>query len=243
MPRVGVVACTVLAASCATTTTTPTTTVTPTPYALVRADAARTAEAMTRLDGDSTCQSLVTSALGAEARDAMVWLLTADRYASPTIDADGSASDEAIALALLLDDPASEEATRCLFAKGSVAGKVYALIASWRVTPSKYHARRDELVERAGRDALDTQSGSVAAELPVEALLGAHDGAVQLPAGASFRDWWCASRERGADASNVLDFPGGAEPAFYLDVIEALTHPSGTERFGLVQCSEEAGAP
>jgi hypothetical protein len=149
------------------------------------------------------------AALGAPAQAAFQQLFVATQVSFETIGAADVIPPEVTALRVLIADPAAAGAVDLLYRNGSLAGKVYAIIASWLVAPSEYHARREGLVHRNGNDNITTTLGSNTARTTITQLLSPHQGARRFPPGTNSLDAFCAGVMRNDDRAFQTDIAGG----------------------------------
>lgn len=149
------------------------------------------------------------AALGAEAQAAFVQLFSATVVSFESIGASDPIPEQVIALRTLIADPQAANAVDLLYRNGSIAGRIYAVIASWLVAPSQYHARREGLVHRNGSDAITTTLGATTTNTTVSQLLSPHAGARRFPPGTNSLDAFCPGVMRNDDRAFQTDIAGG----------------------------------
>ena len=149
------------------------------------------------------------AALGPDAQGAFAQLFASNVVAFESIGAAAPVPAEVTAVRILIADPAAPGAVDLLYRNGSLAGRVYAVIASWLIAPSEYHARREGLIHRSGGDIVTTTLGANSQQLSIHDLLSPHPGARRFPPGTNSFDAFCPGVMRNDDRAFQTDIAGG----------------------------------
>ena len=164
----------------------------------------------------SGCASVpACAALSPDAKRAFATLLAAPVFATEAVG--GELPAEVVALRILILDPNALAAVDHLFRNASPAGKLYAVVAYWRVAPNVFHARRESLIHTSGATQVTTQLGSNQHVTTIGEVLQRHEGAHPFPPGTQRLDAFCPSILRHDELAFQSDYAAGGSTIEMLD--------------------------
>lgn len=130
------------------------------------------------------------SGLSGAGQQAFAVLMAAQVFATEAVGA-AETPAEVLALRALVEEPNALPAVEHLYRNATPAGKVYAVIAYWRVQPSAYHARREALIMTSGDTQVTTALGPNVHATTIRDVLSRHEGAHPFTPGMHRLEAFC----------------------------------------------------